>query len=48
MPMLRNTTTGVVVNVDDETAARLVGQWEPVAQEKPARKRSSRKGDSDE
>lgn len=36
MPRLRNTGTGCVVNVDDETAARLIrrefdmGTWEPL------------------
>ena len=27
MPRLRNTRSGVVVNVDDDTASRLDGEW---------------------
>lgn len=29
MPRLRNSDSGVVVNVDDVTAAQLEGNWEP-------------------
>ena len=47
MPRLRNTTSGVVVNVDDATAARLVGDWKPhgegAEQDKPAPKKSTRR-----
>lgn len=34
MPRLRNTETGVVVNVDDATASRLGREWAPVVEEK--------------
>jgi len=46
MARLRNTTTKVVVNVDDETAARLGGGWEPVDQPKKQAPRR-RKADTD-
>ena len=29
MPRLRHRVTGVVVNVGDDVAARLPGEWEP-------------------
>lgn len=50
MPRLRNTTTKVVVNVDDATAARLGGGWEPVDKpKKPApRRRKATTDDGDE
>ena len=34
MPRLRNGQTGAVVSCSDETAARLVGDWQPVEAEK--------------
>lgn len=41
MPRLRNVESRVVVNVDDATAARLVGKWIPADQpdsdEKPSK-----------
>lgn len=46
MPRLRNTVTGVVVNVDDDLAAQLGAAWEPAGEGKPAgstRKRSRAK-----
>lgn len=52
MPRLRNTTTGVVVNVDDETAAQLGQGWEPAdakdagSTKRPTRGRASSKKDS--
>lgn len=44
MPRLRSKQTGTVVNVDDDTAARLASRYEPVGAEskpdpKPAPKR---------
>lgn len=48
MPRLRNARTGVVVNVSEETAARLragIDKWES-AEVKP--KRSRKKSDDDE
>ncbi|MGO1835181.1 MAG: hypothetical protein ACTH0C_10990 [Actinomycetaceae bacterium] len=30
MPRLRNSRTGVVVNIGDDVAARLSGEWKPV------------------
>jgi hypothetical protein len=39
MPRLRNTQSGVVVNVDDDTAARLGSEWE--AESKTASKKSA-------
>ena len=37
MPRLKNVSTGAVVNVSDDTAARLGSEWEPVkAQPKKA------------
>jgi len=35
---LKNVTTGAVVNVPEEKAARLGSEWEPVVDEKPAKK----------
>ena len=49
MPRLRNSLTGVVVNVDDETAGRLNSEWEPAesgSEEKP--KRAPRKSSKSE
>lgn len=48
MPRLRSTRTGVVVSVDDDTAARLGGiYYEPVEQPQKAttRKRTAAKSD---
>lgn len=51
MPRLRNATTGVVVNVSDEAAARLEG-FEPIdkpaARKAPAKKAASKKSESDD
>jgi len=38
MPRLRDTRTGVVVNVDDDTASRLGTAYEPVVEKAPAKK----------
>lgn len=51
MGRLRNSLTGVVVNVDDETASRLNSEWEPAgsgeqSEEKP--KRAPRKSSKSE
>lgn len=35
MPRLRNRNTGVVVNVDDDTAARLDSAWQPAEKSEP-------------
>lgn len=35
MPRFRNTLTGVVVAVDDATAARLGSQYEPISKPDP-------------
>lgn len=43
MPRLRNVTTGVVVNVSDEKAARLSG-YEPVDEPSGDQKKPARKG----
>jgi hypothetical protein len=50
MPRLTNTMTGVVVNVDDATAAQLGADWSPVESKadsadeaKPTRKPRARK-----
>lgn len=49
MPRLRNTATGVVVNVDERTVAGLPGKWVPVEKPKPAPvKRGRKKVDEDE
>lgn len=47
MPRLRDTRTGVVVNVDDATASGLGTAYEPVESEKkaPAKKASSSKSE---
>lgn len=51
MARLRNTSSGVVVNVDDDTAARLGAGWEPAdapdSTEKPktTRRRTATKSD---
>ena len=51
MPRLRHATSGVVVNVDDATAARLGAGWEPAdapdSTEKPkaTRRRTAAKSD---
>ncbi len=41
MPRLRNTQSGVVVNVSDDTAARLGSEWEPA--DKPAPRKAPAK-----
>lgn len=41
MPRLRNSQSGAVVSVSDETAARLGSEWEPA--EQPAPKKASAK-----
>ena len=50
MPRLRNSLTGVVVNVSDETAEGLSAEWVPAdaapAEEKP--KRAPRKSSKSE
>lgn len=38
MPRLRNRSGGSVVNVSDDTAARLGADWEPVDADRPARR----------
>jgi len=46
MPRLRNTRTGVVVNVDDGTAARLSAEWvedKPETAKRPARQKKTEK-----
>lgn len=43
MPRLINTRTRVVVNVSDDTAARLGDEWTPADQPKPAKRSSKRK-----
>ncbi|QFQ29714.1 hypothetical protein EEW87_004270 [Janibacter melonis] len=44
MPRLRNEANGVVVNVDTETAARLVGSWTDLeSTSKPTPKRAAKK-----
>ena len=35
MPRLRNSRTGVVVNVGNDVAARLSGEWDPIQAPKP-------------
>lgn len=46
MPRLRDVRTGVVVNVDDDTAASLGAAYEPVEGEKKApAKRGSQKSE---
>ena len=49
MPRLRNSQTGAVVSVSDETAARLGSEWEPVekkaAPKSPAKKSASSKSE---
>lgn len=48
MPRLRDTRTGVVVDVDDATAARLGAAYEPAEKttKATAKKASSSKSDS--
>lgn len=41
MPRLRNTTTGVVVNVDKDTADRLGSGWVPVEEKASEPKRAA-------
>ena len=41
MPKLRNKKTGVVVNVDDVTAARLGSEWRPADQKPVTAKRAT-------
>lgn len=43
MPRLRDTRTGVVVNVDDDTAAALGAAYEPASDKAPAKKAASSK-----
>lgn len=44
MPRLRNSTTGAVVNVSDEKAARMPAVWAPVeGGAKPAKKAAATK-----
>ena len=47
MPRLRDTRTGVVVDVDDDTAVALGAAFEPVdeAPKAPAKKRASSKSE---
>lgn len=50
MPRLINADSGVVVNVDDKTAARLVGNWKPAGKSaepkrKPKARQSSKSDD---
>lgn len=48
MPRLRDTRTGVVVDVDEETAAALGSAFEPVeATKKPAAKKAAAPKKSD-
>ena len=35
MPRLRNSQSGAVVSVSDETAARLGSEWEPADKQAP-------------
>lgn len=49
MVRLRNTSTGVVVRVDDQTAARLPREWQSTEKPKPAsRRRKAAAGDDGE
>lgn len=43
MPRLRDTRTGVVVNVDDDTASALGAAYGPVTEKAPAKKAASSK-----
>jgi hypothetical protein len=43
MPRLRDTRTGVVVSVDDDTAAVLGAAYEPVTEKAPAKRSASSK-----
>lgn len=43
MPRLRDTRTGVVVDVDDDTASALGAAYEPVSEKAPAKKAAPRK-----
>lgn len=43
---LRNTTTGVLVTVSDETAANLGSEWESADAEKPKRGRKPKESDT--
>lgn len=43
MARLRDTRTGVVVSVDDATAASLGAAYEPVSDKAPAKKSTSSK-----
>jgi hypothetical protein len=45
MPRLRDTRSGVVVDVDDETAAGLSAAYEPVSDKAPAKKSASSKSE---
>lgn len=47
MPRLRDTTTGSIVNVDDDLAERLGSAYEPVGDEEP-RRATRRKASDDE
>ena len=43
MPRLVNSETGVTVNVDDDTAARLGSEWKPVeGKAAPAKKAAAK------
>lgn len=46
MPRLRDTRTGVVVSVDDDTASRLGAAYESVSEKAPAKKAASSKSTS--
>lgn len=43
MPRLRSKLTGVVVSVDDDTAARLAGEYEPLDDPAPAKKATAKR-----
>ena len=49
MPRLRSKSSGVIVNVSDEVAREIAARFEPVGddapEEKPARRRSTKKSD---
>ena len=48
MPRLINSETGVVVNVDDDTAARLNAEWKQEARKAPAKKAAASKSSKSE
>lgn len=43
MPRLRSKSTGVVVSVSEETAARLASEYEPIEEARPAKKTAAAK-----